>query len=96
MRVIGHEDGVCACVFIGMCFGTADWSRAEQMGPHYQRGATEERIKPTVFAGYLLYHWLHHRLRVMKLRNFMIGAHFPIEKDQNFTFLLKIPWQLIF
>lgn len=45
-----------------MCFGLADWSRAEQMGPRYQRGATEELIKPTMSAGYLLYHWLHHQL----------------------------------
>lgn len=59
---------VFVCVFIGMCFGPADWSRAEQMGPHYQRVATEERIKPTVSAGYLLYHWLHHRLTSNEIR----------------------------
>lgn len=56
------------CVFIGMCFGPADWSRAEQMGSHYQRGATEEQIKPTVSLGYLLYQWLHHQLTSNKIQ----------------------------
>lgn len=58
VRVVGDGD----CVFIRMCFRPVDWSTAEQMGPHYHRGATEERAKPTVSAGYLLYHWLHHPL----------------------------------